>query len=155
MIIKYDKILKAYEYLLPIYQRAVKNIRMLHHATGEDKLANEVALFLKDQTEKQMLKCVWFHVPNEQIVKKVNGKKTFDASLAKKAALGTISGVADLILLGKQKCLCIELKMPNRYQSQSQKIFQQWCSHIGVPYVVCRNINEVKRALTSYNFLKY
>lgn len=66
---------------------------------------------------------------------------------------GTLSGVADLILLKPSNgygALCIEMKSESGRQSQSQKEFQSAAQQAGNRYVVCRSFDEFKQSVEEY-----
>lgn len=66
---------------------------------------------------------------------------------------GTLSGVADLILLKPSNgygALCIEMKSESGRQSQSQKEFQSAAQQAGNQYVVCRSFDEFKQSVEEY-----
>lgn len=66
---------------------------------------------------------------------------------------GTLSGVADLILLKPSNgygALCIEMKSESGRQSQSQKEFQSAAQKAGNRYVVCRTFDEFRKSVEEY-----
>jgi len=107
----------------------------------EDLLAYQVATYLREQSLANKLPFVWFHVANEFASK----NKTFGAKLS---AQGRLTGVADYIFLGKNKCFALELKYGKGKQSEAQKSFENWCKTLDVPYFVAYSLNE------SINYIK-
>jgi hypothetical protein len=95
------------------------------------------------------LDCVWFHVPNEAIF----NRNRFDTFAYTKKNIGQVSGVADLIFLGANKNLCIELKTGRGYQQANQKLFELWCEVEGIGYIICDSVTSVEAALLSSGFL--
>jgi hypothetical protein len=66
---------------------------------------------------------------------------------------GTLSGVADLILLKPSNgygALCIEMKSESGRQSISQKEFQSAAQQAGNRYVVCRTFEEFRKSVEEY-----
>lgn len=122
------------------------------HATGEDALANRVALELKALFQEGKLNCIWFHVPNETMVKT---KHDF-ACLKKKQCMGMISGVPDFVFIKNDEPLTVlvELKTDKGKLSHNQKLFKTWCDNSNIPYEIARSWNDVKNALTQHGFVK-
>lgn len=68
-------------------------------------------------------------------------------------AEGTVSGVADLILLvprGEYHSLCIEMKNGKGRQSENQKAWQVDAERNGNKYVVCRSIDDFIGTINVY-----
>ena len=66
---------------------------------------------------------------------------------------GVRAGVADLILqvpIGGYASLCIEMKTPAGRQSQSQKEYERLAKKMKNKYVVCRSLEEFKKAVRNY-----
>jgi hypothetical protein len=95
------------------------------------------------------LKCVWFHVPNEIIIR----DKRDLASLRKRQAIGQISGVADLVFLHKKQPLCVELKTDKGCLSETQQRFKEWCKDFKVPYIIAKSYEDVLNALKKYKLV--
>ena len=67
----------------------------------------------------------------------------------KRRAMGMISGVSDLILIGKGGIICgIELKSDSGTQSKQQKEWQGIVERLGGKYICSRNENEVWKFIT-------
>ena len=82
-----------------------------------------------------------------------NGGRRDVVTGAKLKAEGVLAGVSDLILLVPNRhfhALCIEMKTPNGYQSESQKIWQRCVERQGYKYVVCRSVEDFKNEINSY-----
>ena len=66
---------------------------------------------------------------------------------------GVRSGVADLILqipIGGYASLAIEMKTPVGKQSESQKKYEMLAKKMKNKYVVCRSLEEFKKAIREY-----
>lgn len=66
---------------------------------------------------------------------------------------GTLSGVADLILLKPSNgygALCIEMKAKTGRQSESQKQFQEAVQQAGNRYAICRSFDEFRITVEEY-----
>jgi len=87
----------------------------------------------------------WFHVPNQK-----GTRSGFEARLLK--GLGVKPGVADLLFLFRGQVFALELKAPKAYQSPTQKEFEATCKRVGVPYMLCRSIDEVQGAIAGWGF---
>ena len=128
------------------------NIHYMPRAKGEDALANRVALELKALFQEGKLNCLWFHVPNETMVKT---KHDF-ALLKKKQCMGMISGVPDFVFIKNNEplTLLVELKTDTGKLSNNQKLFQKWAESNHTPYEIARSWNELKQLLIQYKLLK-
>lgn len=111
--------------------------------TGEDKLTNEIAIFLKIAVLEGNLKGVFFHVPNESVSK----TKRDMLRIMKKKHLGMVSGAPDFIIVTSNKTIFIELKTAKGHQSEFQKMFQIWSEKNGISYHIVRNVEELKNIL--------
>jgi len=117
---------------------------------GEDKLANEIAQHLKVASIVGDFRGIWFHVPNEQVVKTpIEAKR-----IAKKCALGMIPGAPDLVFMNAETSLLVELKVGKNKLSENQARFCAWADKASVPYVIARSWKELKLLLTQHGFLK-
>ncbi len=116
---------------------------------SEDKITNDIVLELKYLVLKEELKAVFFHVPNESIVRSLGDV----ASAKKKHALGMINGAPDLLIANERDMLFIEVKTKTGKLSESQKLFQLWCEKVGVKYEVCRSVEDVIDCLKRNCFL--
>ena len=108
--------------------------------TGEDKLTNEIAIFLKIAVLEGKLKGVFFHVPNESVSK----SKRDMLRILKKKQLGMISGAPDFVIVTQDKTLFIELKTKKGRQSEFQKMFQEWSEKNNIVYCVVRDTSELQ-----------
>jgi hypothetical protein len=101
--------------------------------------------WLKAQTKSGKLRAVWFHVANE-------GKRSYRMGSLQRAK-GLIAGVPDYVLLYDTGSLCIEFKAGKNKQSKSQKEFERWCDHEGVPYLVVYSAAEAIAVLEQETIL--
>ncbi len=104
---------------------------------GEDAICLDICNFLREQTLTKAFSYIWFHVPNEF--------STYRGAYgALKSWIGRIAGVPDYVFLGKEKCFFIEVKSKKGVQSEKQILFQKWCEKVGVPYYICRSLDDFK-----------
>ena len=94
-------------------------------------------------------KAWWFHVPN-------------GAKLARGAAgwsvlksLGAVAGVPDMtFLINPGRVAFIELKAGKNQLTAGQKLIRETCETLGVPFYVCRSVDEVMAACEELGILK-
>lgn len=112
-----------------------------------------------DHEHQLQVACVrWFNseYPNLQgrLFAVPNGGRRDATTAAKLKAEGVVAGVADLILLARNKdygALLIELKTEKGRQSQSQKDWQQLVTQYSeYQYVVVRTLEEFQKAIKDY-----
>lgn len=94
------------------------------------------------------LKATWTHISNEN---SNNSQKAF--GIVQKA-MGKIPGSPDYVFLGKNKSCWIEFKSEKGKLSENQKLFQEWCNFIDVPYYVVKSITEAENILIEIGLLK-
>lgn len=110
----------------------------------EDQLQIAVANYLYLQ-EKRHKNFYFFHVPN--------GMKSNARIGAKFKRMGMRAGVSDIILLTKDKTVCIELKTEKGRQEETQKKFQENMENLGIDYHIIKTdityhaIKEVEKIL--------
>lgn len=66
---------------------------------------------------------------------------------------GVRAGVADLILQIPRKgyaTLAIEMKTPEGRQMETQKEYERICTAYKNKYIICRSVDEFKRAIIDY-----
>ena len=117
--------------------------------TGEDKLTNEIAIYLKINVLEGKLKGVFFHVPNESVSK----TKRDMLRIMKKKHLGMIPGAPDFIIVTHDKTLFIELKTKKGRQSEFQKMFQIWSEKNDIQYYIIRDVPTLETILKSTGVL--
>jgi len=110
---------------------------------GEDKLANDVALELKALTLEGKLNAVWFHVPNESVV----GSLKDMLRINRKHLMGLVNGAPDFVVISERETIFIELKTDKGRLTESQKMFREWASKVGIEYYIIRNLTELRSAL--------
>jgi hypothetical protein len=133
-----------------MYLPAFDNIHYLRGARGEDAIANTVAIELRALSAENKFDGVWFHVPNECIVK----SKEDAIRLRRKCSIGMIPGAPDFVFLKCDKSLQVELKTDTGKLSDNQKEWQKFSGEHNVPYVVARSWDDVKSALEKEGFIK-
>ena len=111
--------------------------------TGEDKLTNEIALYLKIAVLEGRIKGVFFHIPNESVSK----TKRDMLRIMKKKQLGMISGAPDFVIVTPNITIFIELKTKKGRQSDFQKMFQIWSEKNDIAYYVVRSVDELESIL--------
>lgn len=117
--------------------------------TGEDKLTNEIAIYLKINVLEGKLKGVFFHVPNESVSK----TKRDMLRIMKKKQLGMIPGAPDFIIVTHDKTLFIELKTKKGRQSEFQKMFQIWSEKNDIQYYIIRDVPTLETVLKTTGVL--
>lgn len=95
------------------------------------------------------LKFIAFHVPN------VGGPgKSHRIRGAQMYAQGAMAGVADwLFLVQGGLCCAIELKVGKGRLSSKQLDFQESCLELGVPYAVCRSLEDFQFQLKEWGLI--
>lgn len=108
---------------------------------------------------------VAFHVPNERETK---------SGRIRMAAAGVLPGVADWVILAERyvpgvefsdgvgdtsgtivgQAYCVELKVGRHKQTDAQRDFERRCEAIGVPYAVCRTLEEFEVTLREWGLVK-
>lgn len=125
-------------FLIPIL---LPNFHQPKGVKGEALLCVEIATYLRQLSIEGSLPYVWFHVPN-QFSGQYRGM--FGALMA---WMGRICGIPDYAFMGRGRCFFVEVKTERGTQSDSQKIVQRWCESVGVPYYICRSLEDVKEVL--------
>jgi len=85
---------------------------------------------------------LWFSIPNE------SKRSQVQAMVLK--AMGLRPGAPDLVFVWSGGVAFVELKAGRNRQTSSQWVFEQACDTIGVPYRVCRSLDQVADALTEW-----
>lgn len=118
----------------------------MHMRLGdEDRICVQAADYLRLLCLEESKKLVWFHPANE-------GKRHRLIALLLKA-MGLIPGTPDIVILWGNGCGLIELKSKKGRQNDNQKYFQAWAEYCGVPYAVCRSVDEVRSNLRKWGAL--
>ncbi len=58
--------------------------------------------------------------------------------------MGYIKGQPDMIAMKNGKVYCLELKSENGKQSKEQKAYQEMCAKNNIPYIVVRNLEDLR-----------
>jgi len=81
-----------------------------------------------------------FHTPNGGARDAVTG--------AKLKRMGVVAGVPDLAIIRPAgRIAFIEIKGPSGSESASQRAFKLFCATWGVPYAVCRSVDDARTFL--------
>lgn len=111
-----------------------------------------------DEEHRIQVSCVnWFKLAHPDLANILfaipNGGRRDAVTGAKLKEEGVLAGVADLILLKRNKRfggLCIEMKTRTGKQSETQKRWQKDVEATGNKYVVCRSLDEFIKVVTEY-----
>ena len=90
-------------------------------------------------------RAIVFHPPN--------GGKRNHREAGRMKAMGVVPGVPDLCFLWDDKRAFIELKVGRNTLSPKQKIFRNKCREHGIPYEVCRTLDEVLDTVAEWGLL--
>jgi len=108
------------------------------HLKEEQKICVEFANEMRQLTLEGKLPYIWFHVANE-FLPSTRLNYSFESKLKH---MGKISGVPDYCFLGEKDNFFIEFKTLKGKQTQTQKIFEEWCATTKVNYFLCRSARE-------------
>ena len=86
--------------------------------------------------------CIIFAVPNG------GSRDVKEAKNMKRE--GILAGVADLIIVAKNRVLFVEMKTRKGRQQQSQKDFQEKVEKLGHKYVICRSTDEFRIVVNAW-----
>lgn len=111
-----------------------------------------------DEEHRIQVSCVnWFKLAHPDLANILfaipNGGRRDAVTGAKLKEEGVVAGVADLILLKRNKQfggLCIEMKTRTGKQSETQKRWQKDVEATGNKYAVCRSLDEFMKVVTEY-----
>lgn len=84
----------------------------------------------------------FWHTPNQR-----GTRKAWEVALL--AALGVKPGIGDILIGGWRTLIWIEVKTPTGTLSKSQKDWRDWCHQVGIPWFLCRSLEDVADALES------
>lgn len=88
----------------------------------------------------------WFHPANGGARNPREGRKF--------KMMGVKAGVADIVfMLPDGRVACIELKTKTGRQTDPQKDFEAICRTLGVPYEICRSVEDVEKVLKDWGIL--
>lgn len=84
----------------------------------------------------------FWHTPNQRGTRTAWENKLL-------AALGVKPGIGDVLIGGWRTLIWIELKSPTGRLSEAQKDWRDWCALVGIPWFLCRSLEDVVEALES------
>ena len=118
---------------------------------GETGLCAEIVNFLKASNLDGKLKAGWFHVANEC---EHSSKTNMHYMLAKRKAMGVISGVPDFVFFWEGGNGFIEVKYKAGRLSDKQKDFYYyWLEPYKQKFSVARSLGDVKEILEEWGVL--
>lgn len=115
----------------------------------EDIESIDFANRLRAWTLEGRLKAVWWHTASEV----GGGAKNAAIRYVVAKALGLIPGAPDFVFLAPAGGFCLEMKAKSGSMSESQKDFQAWCAHAGIPYAVCKGADAAEAQLRAWGLL--
>lgn len=90
---------------------------------------------------------VWFAVPN--------GASWSPATARRLKAEGALSGVADLVFIGRGgRAYCLEMKTPKGRQQPEQALFEHKVRDIGGDYAVARSFDQALDVLRGWGLIR-
>lgn len=105
----------------------------------------------EDDLHKAVVRFIGIAAPHLLVFHPANGGFRNVREAAKLKAMGVRAGVADLaITLPDARSAFIELKTKAGRLSPHQAEFQSTCDRLGIPYAVCRSIEEVAATLRGW-----
>jgi hypothetical protein len=98
----------------------------------------------EDLLQRAMVEHLWL-VMKKGIVYHIKNDGETEAKRKRNAAIGVLSGVADLHVVWAGGHGYIEVKLPKKtsVQKPSQIEFEKTCKALKVPYAVCRSLEDV------------
>lgn len=85
----------------------------------------------------------FWHTPNQR-----GTRSRWENMLLK--AMGVKAGVGDILIAGgRPPLIWLELKSPTGRLSDPQKDWRDWCALVGIPWFLCRSLEDVVEALES------
>jgi hypothetical protein len=98
----------------------------------------------EDLLQRAMVEYLWL-VMKKGIVYHIKNDGETEAKRKRNAAIGVLSGVADLHVVWAGGHGYIEVKLPKKtsVQKPSQIEFEKTCKALKVPYAVCRSLDDV------------
>ena len=130
----------TYDELKKMYQQ--KKIRK---PPSDEEHQTQVACVNWFRLKYPRLRNILFAIPN-------GGRRDIKTGAVLKEE-GVVAGVADLILLKRNKqygALCVEMKTKSGSQSDTQKRWQKEVEAAGNKYVVCRSLEEFMKEVKNY-----
>ena len=108
---------------------------------------------VESQIQKACVKWFRYQYPKLLLFSIPNGGKRGIITAMNMKAEGTVSGVADLMLLHSNPLyhgLFIEMKAPKGKQSEPQKEFEFYCLSNDYQYSLCRSLEEFMFIVNQY-----
>ncbi len=105
----------------------------------EEKLQIDVAEYLEYALPPPLR---FWHTPNQR-----GTRAKFEARILK--AMGVKPGIGDILIGGWRTLIWIELKSKTGRLEPEQKDWRDWCNSVGIPWFLCRSIDDVVEALES------
>lgn len=130
--------------VLGLHKKCISSAKL----KGEERLCADIASFLRASSLEGMLKCGWFHVPNEI------GIRANHYMLAKRHTIGVISGVPDFVFFWDGGYGFIEIKQGKGRLSPSQVDFRDyWLSSEKAKFEVARSLEKVQEILSKWGVM--
>jgi hypothetical protein len=121
-------------------ERLVRERTIRARKFPEEEIQKQVAEFLDYALPDDFR---WWHTPNQR-----GTRKQWENALLK--ALGVKAGVQDVTIVGPNpRLIIIEIKAEKGSLSRSQRDWRDFYQSIGVPWFLCRSLDEVIDALES------
>jgi len=109
----------------------------------------------QDESQLQVAVAAFLEVALPRSVRAIhvpNGGKRDAKTGARLKREGVKAGVADFVIFMRGGvCAMIELKTEKGRLSKAQKDWQDWAGEFGLPYAVCRSVEEVADILRAWN----
>ncbi len=105
----------------------------------------------EDNLQKSVVHFLKIAAPNLVFYHPANGGFRNVREASKLKAMGVKAGVADLaVVLPDLRAAFIELKTATGRINANQAEFQSTCDRLGIPYAVCRSVDDVAATLTGW-----
>lgn len=124
-------------------------------AGPEDRLAMEVANWLRAMSLEGKLLATWTCIPHEvgAVSRSSAAYGGQRAKYAKQKAMGLITGSADYVFVWPDGGGWIEAKVKGSYPSPTQRLFAKWCAATNTNYAICRTVDEFSQTLKGWGAL--
>jgi len=105
----------------------------------------------EDALQKMIVRFLKITAPDLVFYHPANGGFRNVREAAKLKAMGVKAGVADLaVVLPDLRAAFIELKTATGRVNANQAEFQSTCDRLGIPYAVCRSVDDVAATLKGW-----
>lgn len=88
--------------------------------------------------------------PNVIYFHPANGEWRSIITAKRLKGMGVLPGCSDVVVLYLGRALCLEIKLPDGRQSESQRVFEAKCGYQGVPYIICRSLDDAIEACRKF-----